>query len=117
MVQVYINLRIAIICLKIQNKRVYLALSDTFVSPSTWLAHSSLLCPALAGPADSGPSDCRRRDIQRRNDPMLFLPLFSTLHSLAPCCLQYRLLRRILCTKCTLGIIVHVLGMMLSSSP
>lgn len=69
--------------LKSLIQRTCVALPDTFVSPSTWLAHSSLLCSVLAGPADSGPSDCRRRDfqqlisdnlmdIQRRNDAMLF---------------------------------------------
>jgi mediator of RNA polymerase II transcription subunit 12 len=69
--------------LKDTNQRICVALPDTFVSPSAWLAHSSLLCSALAGPADIGPSNCRRRDfqqllsdnlkdIQRRNDAMLF---------------------------------------------
>ncbi|KAG2113880.1 uncharacterized protein F5147DRAFT_788005 [Suillus discolor] len=69
--------------LKSLIQRICVALPDTFVSPRTWLAHSLLLCSALAGPADSGPSDCRRRDfqqlisdnlrdIQRRNDAMLF---------------------------------------------
>lgn len=69
--------------LKSLIQRICVALPDAFVSPSTWLAHSSLLCSALAGPTDSGPSDCRRRDfqqlisdnlidIQRRNDAMLF---------------------------------------------
>lgn len=69
--------------LKSLIQRICVALPDTFVSPSTWLAHSSLLCSALTGPADSGPSDYRRRDfqqlisdnlidIQRRNDAMLF---------------------------------------------
>ncbi|KAG1727617.1 hypothetical protein EDB19DRAFT_1897524 [Suillus lakei] len=70
-------------CIAKLNERICVALPDTFVSPSTWLAHSSILCSALAGPADGGPSDCRRRDfqqlisdnlidIQRRNDAMLF---------------------------------------------
>ncbi|KAG1807752.1 hypothetical protein EV424DRAFT_1543731 [Suillus variegatus] len=69
--------------LKSLIQRICVALPDTFVSPRTWLAHSLLLCSALAGPVDSGPSDCRRRDfqqlisdnlrdIQRRNDAMLF---------------------------------------------
>ncbi|KAG1837915.1 hypothetical protein DFJ58DRAFT_862003 [Suillus subalutaceus] len=69
--------------LKSLIQRICVTLPDTFVSPSTWLAHSSLLRSALAGPADSGLSDCRRRDfqqfisdnlidIQRRNDAMLF---------------------------------------------
>ncbi|KAG2121417.1 hypothetical protein BD769DRAFT_1629455 [Suillus cothurnatus] len=69
--------------LKSLIQRICVALPDAFVSPGAWLAHSSLLCSALAGPTDSGPSDCRRRDfqqlisdnlidIQRRNDAMLF---------------------------------------------
>lgn len=66
-----------------KNKRICVALPDALVSPSTWLAHSSLLRSLFADPADSIPSDCRRRefqrllsdnfmDIQRRNDAMLF---------------------------------------------
>ncbi|KAG1745538.1 uncharacterized protein EDB91DRAFT_1236376 [Suillus paluster] len=69
--------------LKSLIQRICMTLPDTLVSPSTWLAHSSLLCSVLADAAGDEPSDCRRRDfqqlisdnlmdIQRRNDAMLF---------------------------------------------
>ncbi|OAX39947.1 hypothetical protein K503DRAFT_781763 [Rhizopogon vinicolor AM-OR11-026] len=69
--------------LKSLIQRICVALPDAFVSPSIWLAHSSLLSSLLAESTGGGPSDIRRRefqhllsdnfvDIQRRNDAMLF---------------------------------------------
>ncbi|KAG6370976.1 hypothetical protein JVT61DRAFT_10690 [Boletus reticuloceps] len=66
-------------------QRICLTIPDSFVSPNSWAAHSSLLTSVLSGAFGdpSLPGDQRRReihrlllgnlsDIQRRNDAMLF---------------------------------------------